>query len=288
MVGASGYVARNAIAHLRERGHVVETVGRTNADHALDLANVGPAQSADLAGAAQLDVSYINPGDTVVFTAAVSSPDLCEREFDKCWQVNVEGTSRYIQAALDRGAKVAFLSSDAVFASAPDVVYDESSEMAPRFPYGKMKAAIERTFERNAAFKALRLSYVFSATDKFTSYLVKCLRAHEAPEIFHPYYRSSIALADVCRTITWLVENWDDFPHSKLNLAGTELVSRVRMADEFGVVFPDALDYSIARPDPAFYECRPAVTQMRSLHLYRLGIIQERCFSESYAAELKG
>ncbi len=283
VVGPNGYVAQSAISHLRERGHAVETAGRSGADYALDLAKV-----ADAAKTAEPDVSYINPGDAVVFTAAISAPDQCAREFDACWRVNVEGTTTIIRAMLERGAKVLFLSSDAVFASAPSAIYDENSEMAPRFPYGKMKAAVERAFEHEAAFKALRLSYVVSASDKFTGYLAKCRQASEAPEVFHPYYRSCISRTDVCRAIAWLVENWDSFPHAKLNLAGTELVSRVRMADEFATVFPDALACNIVRPAPAFYECRPAVTQMRSLYLYRLGIIEERCFTESYAAELTG
>jgi len=114
----------------------------------------------------------ISVGDVVFLTAAISSPDICAREHDRAWAVNVTGTSGFIANVITRGGRVVFFSSDTIYGERSDV-FDETEKSNPAGEYAEMKAEVEKKFLGNPLFKSIRLSYVFSQEDKFTKYLSK-------------------------------------------------------------------------------------------------------------------
>ena len=276
VLGASGYVGGALADFLAKEGREVVRMGRAGCDII-----------ADLRFPEDIPYDILQRDDFVIVAAAISSPDACKNEFDSCWKVNVTGTGRFIERCIEGGAKVLFLSSDAVYASDPGVVYDEDSDVDPIYPYGKMKAAIERKFISNSAFKALRLSYVFSADDRFTKYLMQCAEKEEAVEVFHPYERNCVSLLDVERAISWTLSNWSCFDSGVLNLAGTELVSRALFTTAFSDVLGAGLRYEIIEPPSGFYDSRPSTTCMSSKFLYDLEIVQRGSFREKLAEILE-
>lgn len=277
VVGASGYIGSAFVESMRRFGRNVVAVGRRAGDGILlDLANPDRAALAAVA-----------PGSYVLIAAAVSSPDICERQYEDAYRVNVFGTCAVIDALLARGCEVVFLSSDAVFASEPGAVYDERSPTEPRFAYGWMKKEVENRFGGRPGFKTVRLSYVFSARDKATSYLLSCAREGRRAEVFHPYYRSYIALSDVIGALSRLERDWGCVPDWRLNLAGLELVSRVRAAEELKRLVP-SLEYEAVSPPEGFYDARPETTSMASRYLYELGICEADPFSAKFEKEMKG
>ncbi|MBR3823733.1 MAG: sugar nucleotide-binding protein [Lachnospiraceae bacterium] len=278
IIGSSGYIASYLIERLTKLKDIelLLKVGRgQDSDGVLDLAR-----------AEEFDYSVLGQIDYVIFTAAISGPDKCANEYEECWKINVEGTQFFIRKALDMGCRVLFFSSDAVYGDIPGYVYSEMSETKAETPYGKMKKAIEDVFANDKSFKAIRLSYVVSAKDKFTSYCLKCIDTNEKAEIFHPFYRSCVMLSEVGRIVIWLMQHWKEFPHTFLNACGEELVSRVRMADELNRVANDRLEYDIVSPSAEFYRNRPRYTQMASLYLY--DILERKSFTERFQKELEG
>lgn len=218
--------------------------------------------------------------DFIVYTAAISSPDKCASEYDICWKVNVGGTADFICQALKRNCRVLFFSSDAVFGDLPGKIFDEESETRAVTPYGQMKKAIEDQFKQFLNFKAIRLSYVVSTQDRFVSYCLNCIKNGQKADVFHPFYRNCITVDDVVDTVVWFTKNWVEYKPSVLNLAGSELISRVRIADELNRFLKDKLHYSISKPDEEFYQNRPAITQMKSLYLSEYGILPDHTFTE--------
>ena len=91
----------------------------------------------------------LKEGDIVAFTAAISAPSVCAEQFDVAMKVNVESTGEFIQQALDRGCKVIFLSSDAVYGRSEDEL-DESQPLNPLGVYAKMKVIVEKRFIGNS------------------------------------------------------------------------------------------------------------------------------------------
>ena len=278
IVGSSGYIAR----------HIMDTLSKS--EHSYDVTKIDMTDDSDLklqlTNPEVFDYDCLNGLRYVIFTAAISGPDMCANEFDKCWNINVKGTAYFIREAIKRGIKVLFFSSDAVFGDIPGYIYDEDSETKAYTAYGRMKKAIEDEFKLSKLFKCIRLSYVVSENDKFINYCLSCIQKGETADIFHPFYRNCITVSDVIRAVEWLMQNWEQFDSFVLNLTGTELVSRVRMADEINRYFGQKLNYTVSQPDKDFFKNRPQVTQMKSKFLYALNIIENKTFTEKFQKEL--
>lgn len=180
-----------------------------------------------------------------------------------------------------------YFSSDAIFGDIPGMIYDEESVTEANTPYGKMKKAVEDEFKDEALFKAIRLSYVASAKDRFITYCLNCIRDNKVADIFHPFYRNVVVVSDVVDVVTYFALHWTEYEPTFLNVAGKELVSRVRIADELNRFLNRKLRYIITMPDEEFFKNRPCITQMKSLYLKKYGIIPDNTFTEKISKELK-
>lgn len=279
LVGCSGYIAGFLLDRMKNEADIesILKIGRS------ETANV----HLNLQTAEQFNYGVLHGIDYVVFTAAVSGPDQCAKEFERCWAVNVTGTEYFIQEALKRGCRVLFFSSDAVFGDIPGKIYDEHSETCAQTPYGRMKKAVEDRFCGEDGFKAIRLSYVASAQDRFVKYCIQCMGRNEAADVFHPFYRNVVTVSDVIDTVMWLLEHWAEFKSPVLNVAGTELISRIRIVDELNRCMNRCLKYTISFPGENFYRNRPQITQMCSLYLDTYHIISNESFTLKFQKELE-
>lgn len=280
IVGSSGYIAGFILKRF-EQEKAIEKILKIdqneNADAYLNLLE-----------AEEFNYNQLNDIDFIVFTAAISGPDKCATDFDFCWKINVEGTKYFIKEAIARKCKVLFFSSDAVFGDIPGKIYTEESETRAETPYGRMKKAIEDEFKESPSFKAIRLSYVASAKDRFISYCLSCMEKDETADIFHPFYRNVIVVSDVVDVVVWFSKHWDEYTPFVLNVAGKELVSRVRMTDELNRLFDNKLKYTISTPNEDFYNNRPKITQMKSLYLTKYQIFEDNTFTEKIKKEFGG
>lgn len=280
IVGSSGYISGFILNKLQQSNDVKKILK-------IDRTMGSDIQYLDLSHPENFDYGCLNDIDLVVFTAAISGPDQCAKEFDTCWQINVTGTIHFIEKALQLGCRILFFSSDAVYGDIPGKIYDEESITLGETPYGRMKKSVEDRFKSSTDFKAIRLSYVMSAKDRFVSYCLTCMKEQKTAEIFHPFYRNVIAVSDVVDVVLWLNQNWNNYSPTFLNVTGSELVSRVRIADELNRIYGGRLQYTITHPGKEFYENRPAITQMKSLYLYEYGILEDVSFTQKLSKELE-
>lgn len=277
LVGSSGYISSFLTESLRKTEQIEELLRidcTSNADVYLDL------QQPE-----SFDYELLDKVDYIIFTAAISGPDQCAEDYDYCWSVNVTGTCHFIKEAVKRKCRTLFFSSDAVFGEDRGIAFTEESETKAVTSYGKMKKTVEDSFKGNTYFKAIRLSYVVSFRDRFVSYCLTCAREGRTAEIFHPFYRNCITVSDVVRTVQWMLVNWDIFKPTFLNVAGRELVSRVRIADEINRYLENGLEYIVSKPDKSFFINRPEITQMKSLYMKQYGILEEDSFTEKIKKE---
>lgn len=279
IIGSSGYLASHIFLRMKEESKIkrILKLGRGE-DCGAYL---------DLQKAEEFNYSLLEDIDYIVFTAAISGPDQCAREYDYCWKTNVIGTSYFIREAIKKNCRVLFFSSDAVFGDIQGKIYDEESETEAHTPYGKMKKAIEDEFSVNPLFKAIRLSYVASAQDRFITYCFKCMQSGAVANIFHPFYRNVITISDVVHVVTYFAIHWDEYEPTFLNVAGKELVSRIRIADELNRYFGGKLKYLVSMPGEEFFVNRPRITQMKSLYMQKYRIIEDNTFTEKIVKELE-
>lgn len=278
IVGSEGYIASHLCKVLALEGHTVIDIDR----------NLAGDMALDLERAEEFSYGILGQEDFVLFTAAVSEPDKCADEFELCWKINVEGTQYFIREAIQRGCRVLFFSSDAVYGDSTGYIYTEESKTSAVTAYGRMKKAVEDAFCDDVNFKSIRLSYVMSAKDRFISYCLDCMRSGKTADVFHPFYRNVVSVKDVVHVVSWFVKNFDEYGHKALNVAGTELVSRVRMADELNRIFDNRLNYRIVKPDGGFFRNRPMITQMKSLYMEEHGILKYESFTEKILREMEG
>ena len=253
IVGATGYIGKylyeNAIKKLSVRG--TSSYGLSGMAHL------------QLNSPIDFDFSIIQPQDVILIIAAISSPDICAREYDRAWAVNVTATSELITRATERGGKVIFFSSDTIYGERNDV-FDESSKSQPSGEYAEMKSEIENKFLGNPLFKTVRLSYVFSREDKFTKYLSECAERGEEVELFHPFFRAFVHRDDVVEGVLALATRWEMFPQQVINFGGPEVLSRVDLAECLkDVVFPN-LKFRVTDPGEEFFRKRPRIIAMTS------------------------
>ena len=279
IIGSNGYIAGALIKELEKDNNIEEIVKidkNCNADLYLDLKEDD-----------KFDYSVLKEIEIVIFTAAISGPDKCAFNFDECWKINVEGTKYFIYEAAKRECKVVFFSSDAVFGDIPGNIYTEESETKAETPYGIMKKTIEDEFKGMRMFKSLRFSYVISARDKFITYCLSCIRKGEVANIFHPFYRNCITLSETVDIVRWFVYHFDEYIPSVLNVAGQELVSRIRIADEINRMTEQRLQYVISEPEDDFFANRARITQMKSLYMKKYNILEDKTFTEKIQKELE-
>jgi dTDP-4-dehydrorhamnose reductase len=218
----------------------------------------------DLLEPKKFDYSVFKQNDYIVVLASISSPDICEKEYELAKKINLQGTKHFIKSALDRQAKVVFFSSDTIYGNLVTKI-DELTKCQPLGKYASMKLEVEQTFLAERNFKSLRLSYVFAKQDKFTGYLQHCREKSTPAEVFHPLYRRVVYIEDLLDAILLLPQKWDEVKTSTMNICGPELISRLDMAKAYQTIVDKRLEFKIIEPDEEFFQARPRSIDMSSL-----------------------
>lgn len=262
VVGGTGYIGSQILARSRSRWNPIGTSSQTTSAM-LHL---------DLRDPVAFDYSIIGTDDVIFLTAGISAPDRCANDYQGSYAVNVKGTSEFIARSLERGARVIFFSSDTVYGES-DTDVDESGACHPGGQYGRMKHEVEQRFLSIPAFKAIRLSFVFSRRDQFTKYLLHCASTGTKAEVFHPFYRAVIHLDDVVDGVLALAQKWNEISAQTINFGGPDVVSRADFAEIIRSVAVPSLAYTVKVPPPEFLANRPGTIRMRSP---RLGVLLDR------------
>lgn len=259
IVGASGYIGAALFQSAAKTTSVIGT-SSIGGDGFLSLRLDKPDE---------FNYNNICSDDVVLLTAAISAPDICAREHDRAWAVNVTGTSAFIQNAIERGARVIFFSSDTVYGEHEEA-FDETAPCNPAGEYAAMKREVEQRFGGNPSFKAIRLSYVFSHEDKFSRYLAGCAERSEEAELFHPFFRAIIHRDDVVEGALALAKHWDEVPEQFINFGGPQVLSRVDFAECLRETHLHNLRFKVTEPGADFFKNRPRIIAMTSPVLARL------------------
>ncbi len=260
VLGKEGYIAQNIICELKSRNiEFIQTSVDPEDNESIHLDLLKP----DL-----FNYDVIKENDIILFLAAISSPELCEKNYEYAYNVNVRGTSYFVEAALLKNAKVLFFSSDVVYGFDETVIYNEKSICNPAGKYGEMKYEIESRFIDHENFAVFRLSYIFSKNDKFSSYLINCLKNHETAEIFHPFIRNIVYIVDLIDAVFKYIENYKNFiDYKTVNICGLESLSRVDVADYLVNTINNDFKYRIVEPDSSFFKMRPRIIKTQSAYL---------------------
>ena len=250
IVGSEGFLGKHLSSYFFQNSLEFKYSSRklNRGDQFLDLMDSGSIESFPL---------YEH--DVVIFLAGISSPEFCEANSELAKSINYDGSCRFIEAALKKGARVLFASTDAVYGNQ----IGRLSEDAPCFPLGKyaeFKNALESKFSEAAEFKSLRFSYILAANDKFTSLLSEKSSPPQIVNVYSNFKRNAVNISDVLIGITSLALNWNGvMSNSIINFSGSRCLGRDQMAleicEKYG--FRAKLNSTIGPDD--FFEIRPKI-----------------------------
>ena len=218
VVGANGYVGQRLCELLDGRYQILR----------ISSAAKSGCERLDLRSPEAFEYDLVSVQDTIVFLAAISSPDFCRLNTEEAAKINIFGTTFFIRQALRRGARVIFFSSDLVFGASTEVA-DEHTLQKPYSFYGRMKSDIEREFSHCENFRVFRPSYIYSS-NRFLAQLQEHTQSGLEFQIFHPIYRNAIHRDDIVAAVEAMFVNWENHDFKNINLCGTELVSRIDIA----------------------------------------------------------
>ena len=106
--------------------------------------------------------------DLIIHLASITSTEECEKNPEKAYRVNVQGTKNIVVASQNAGAKLVFMSSEQVFnGNTDDGPYDEHVLAVPNTIYGKTKKEAEDYIVRHCENAViLRLNWIFGMPEK--------------------------------------------------------------------------------------------------------------------------
>lgn len=234
------------------------------------------------------DYSILSEKDIIIYTIAESSPDICDKEYDLAYKINVTNTIRFINNCIKKSVRVIFFSSDTVYGEKHSIFF-EDEPLNPLGKYATMKAEVEKYFYNSPMVKILHLSYIFSREDKFTKYLFNCEAKQKNAEIFLPFDRSVLYIEDLIQAVENLIIQWDYFGQRCINLAGPDLISKKDIADEFAKYSSkENFKYKIIEPPKSFFNVRPRIINMQSKYLKTLLGYTPTNIKQAMKKEMKG
>jgi nucleoside-diphosphate-sugar epimerase len=160
ITGSEGLVGTALAARLRARGSAVESLD-------LRLPHGHPGR-ADVVQRAAVEARVAGCGG-IVHLAAVSRVVWAERDPERCWSTNVEGTANLLRAALAAAPRpwVVFASSREVYGEPNRLPVGENAALRPVNVYGRSKVEGERLVleARRAGLRAavVRFSNVYGS-----------------------------------------------------------------------------------------------------------------------------
>jgi dTDP-4-dehydrorhamnose reductase len=259
IIGSDGYIGTNLCKRLHDVEFITYGQNANVCDKVFEITTLKEADFSDLA-----------EGDFVVFLAAISSPDVCEKDYKNAYKINVTGTENFIRNCINRRTRVLFFSSDVVNGATTPRCVDENYDVVPFGKYGEMKRHIEKSFMDEPLFKVFRLSYVYSTMDKFSRYLEQCSKNKAIAEVYDALYRNVIYLEDVFAAIFCLEKTFMKWENTIFNLSGPELLSRKDLAKLFVQNVAPDMKFTPVIPSNDFFEARPNIIATKSLYLQSL------------------
>ena len=260
IIGANGYIGTKLCAFLDKRHDVFSCYSDIEDKRCAKL---------DLRNFKEEDLD-LKEDDVVVLLAAISSPDVCQNNYEFAYSINVIGTSRLIDYCIKKQANVIFLSSDTVNGDTKNETNDEFSEVNPFGNYAKMKYEIECKYKNSKRFKTLRLSYVLSNEDKFCKYLSECVIENKPAEVFNGMFRNVILLDTVLESIYCLCHNFSFNDYYLINVSGNQNLSRKDLAEWYKIHINNKLVYNIIPVPDFILNGRPNIIRTKSLFLEKL------------------
>ena len=186
--------------------------------------------------------------EVLIHTAAIANVDYCETHKEEVRHVNVAGTANLLDACDERGTKMIFTSTNAVF-DGEHAPYSEEDEPNPVNYYGKTKLEAETLVrKRGTQHVVARLMTMYgwnnpSERQNHVTWLLSKLTKGETAHVVDDIYNNHL-FADNCADAIWAIVKLDK--EGIYHIAGKDCISTYESALKAADVFK--LDKTLIKP----------------------------------------
>ena len=151
-------------------------------------------------------IKEYNP-DVIFHCAAWTAVDKAETEKDLCQKINVIGTKNIVDASIEVGAKLIYISTDYVFDGTKDGLYTEEDITNPKNVYGETKCRGEEEARRNPKHFITRTSWVFGINgNNFVKTMLKLAENHDELTVVGDQIGSPTYTVDLSRLLVEMAQ----------------------------------------------------------------------------------
>jgi dTDP-4-dehydrorhamnose reductase len=210
VTGITGFVGRHLAECWKDRSDIeLFGTGRSSDRNSYLPATVGylPLEITNKEAVINV-VSSLKP-DLVIHSAAMSKPNDCELEKDKCLDVNVNATKYVVDACKNANARLIFMSSDMVFGD--NGPYKEEDEFCPVNYYGESKVLAEQLVAASGLdYAIVRTVLVYGSklagqNGTFLHWVYNNIFQGKTIRVFTDQHRTACYVNDLCAGIDALV-----------------------------------------------------------------------------------
>ena len=194
VTGITGQLGHDIVKELHERGEY-DIYAPT--EHELDITDREKVLEA---------VKSYKP-DVIFHCAAWTAVDKAEDMEDKVRSINTEGTKNLVDASIDAGSKIVYLSTDYVFDGKKEGVYEVDDKVNPMSVYGKTKYEGEEEVRRNPKHFIGRTSWVFGINgNNFIKTMLKLSDSKKELNVVDDQIGSPTYTVDLARLLVEMAE----------------------------------------------------------------------------------
>ena len=158
--------------------------------------------------------------DVIFHCAAWTAVDKAETEKELCEKVNVVGTKNIVDASLEVGAKMVYMSTDYVFDGTKEGLYTEEDKANPKNVYGDTKYRGEEEVRRNPNHFITRISWVFGINgNNFIKTMLKLSDNHKELTVVDDQVGSPTYTVDLSKLLVEMAQT-DKFGTYNVNNEG--------------------------------------------------------------------
>ena len=167
--------------------------------------------------------------DVIFHCAAWTAVDKAEDMSDACYNVNVVGTKNVVDASLEVGATIIYMSTDYVFDGTKEGLYTEEDKVNPKSVYGKTKFLGEEEVRRNPKHFITRISWVFGINGhNFIRTMLKLAENHSELNVVDDQFGSPTYTVDLAKT---LIDMSNSDKYGTYNVTNSEYCSWAEFAE---------------------------------------------------------
>ena len=189
ITGVNGQLGYDIVRELQDRGEFEYYAPKRDV---MDITNKEQVLSV---------VKTYNP-DVIIHCAAWTAVDKAEDMEEEVTRVNVLGTKNLVDASIDVGAKIMYMSTDYVFDGKKDGIYNEEDTPNPMNIYGKTKYLGEEEVRRNPKHFITRISWVFGVNgNNFIKTMLKLADNHATLNVVDDQIGSPTYTVDLAKLL---------------------------------------------------------------------------------------